>query len=302
MTSVRPCVRQARAVHGAHEGTWYYEVTMEHLGASGHVRLGWSTRNAELQTPVRFTGLGPPLCPSCVRRCAAATLQTRWHPGVCRIYVELLGSGRIHSQMTAARDVCSSRLTVPSHRQVGYDAHSYAYRDLEGSKVHRALREPYGQGFGEGDVVGCLLHLPPGGRPFETRSRVSVAAQRRLDSELSPPAESLADVLAYQHAITTMAPHLGDGSGLSFKRHMMRMSNHDRSGMAVLSSACEPAQDLVTYKNEVYVKEEDAKPAPLPGSLVAFSVNGTSQGVAYRHVALSRFPRADAEDMSKSTP
>ena len=44
---------QARAVHGAHEGTWYYEVRMEHLGASGHVRLGWSTRKAELQTPVR---------------------------------------------------------------------------------------------------------------------------------------------------------------------------------------------------------------------------------------------------------
>ncbi len=57
---------------------------------------------------------------------------------------------------------------------MGYDAHSYAYRDLEGSKVHRALREAYGQGFAEGDVVGCLLHLPPGGRPFETLSRVSV--------------------------------------------------------------------------------------------------------------------------------
>ena len=28
---------------------------MEHLGTSGHVRLGWSTREAELQTPVRVT-------------------------------------------------------------------------------------------------------------------------------------------------------------------------------------------------------------------------------------------------------
>ena len=49
-------------------------------------------------------------------------------------------------------------------------------------------------------------------------------------------------------------------------------------------------QDLVTYKNEVYVKEEDAKPEPLPGSLVAFSVNGIPQGVAYRQVAASRLP------------
>ncbi len=46
------------------------------------------------------------------------------------------------------------------------------------------------------------------------------------------------------------------------------------------------AQDLVTYKNEVYVKEEEAKSAPLPGSFVAFSVNGTPQGVAYRQAAL----------------
>ena len=45
---------QARATHGACEGTWYYELTIVHLGASGHVRLGWSTRKGELQAPVRF--------------------------------------------------------------------------------------------------------------------------------------------------------------------------------------------------------------------------------------------------------
>ena len=41
-------------MHGAHEGTWYYEVRMEHLGATGHARLGWGTRKAELQAPVCF--------------------------------------------------------------------------------------------------------------------------------------------------------------------------------------------------------------------------------------------------------
>ena len=60
----------------------------------------------------------------------------------------------------------------PPCAQVGYNEHSYAYRDLEGSKVHRGLREPYGQAFAEGDVVGCLLHMPPGGRPLEVQSRV----------------------------------------------------------------------------------------------------------------------------------
>lgn len=43
---------------------------------------------------------------------------------------------------------------------VGGDRFGYAYRSLEGLKVHRGVREPYGAGWGEGDVVGCLIHLP----------------------------------------------------------------------------------------------------------------------------------------------
>lgn len=46
---------QVRATHGAHEGTWYYEVHVQHLGTTGHVRVGWATRNAELQAPVCLT-------------------------------------------------------------------------------------------------------------------------------------------------------------------------------------------------------------------------------------------------------
>lgn len=48
---------------------------------------------------------------------------------------------------------------------VGYDGFSYGYRDLEGSKVHRALRERYGEeGYGEGDVIGFYISLPDGGK------------------------------------------------------------------------------------------------------------------------------------------
>jgi Set1/Ash2 histone methyltransferase complex subunit ASH2 len=90
-----------RCTHGAHSGTWYYEVTIEQLGQTGAIRLGWSTRESEVQAPVGSDGLG------------------------------------------------------------------YAYRSVQGSKVHEGLREEYGREFGEGDVVGCLLHMPPGGRPLE---------------------------------------------------------------------------------------------------------------------------------------
>ena len=46
-------------------------------------------------------------------------------------------------------------------------------------------------------------------------------------------------------------------------------------------------QDVVAYRSQLYVpdsvaKEVDDKPSQLAGSLVAFTVNGTPQGIAYR--------------------
>ena len=41
---------------------------------------------------------------------------------------------------------------------VGYDKFSFAYRDIEGSKVHNSQRvDHYGESFGPGDVIGCYL-------------------------------------------------------------------------------------------------------------------------------------------------
>ncbi|KAJ6790707.1 putative protein TRAUCO [Iris pallida] len=48
---------------------------------------------------------------------------------------------------------------------VGYDGSSYGYRDVDGSKVHRAQRERYSaEGYGEGDVIGFYIGLPDGER------------------------------------------------------------------------------------------------------------------------------------------
>ncbi|CAH9128614.1 unnamed protein product [Cuscuta epithymum] len=46
---------------------------------------------------------------------------------------------------------------------VGYDGNSFGYRDIDGSKVHKALREKYAdEGYGEGDVLGFYISLPDG--------------------------------------------------------------------------------------------------------------------------------------------
>ncbi|GLT74857.1 hypothetical protein SLA2020_466230 [Shorea laevis] len=48
---------------------------------------------------------------------------------------------------------------------VGYDVNSFGYRDIDGSKVHKALREKYGEeGYKEGDVIGFYINLPEGGQ------------------------------------------------------------------------------------------------------------------------------------------
>ncbi|KAE8691679.1 Protein TRAUCO [Hibiscus syriacus] len=47
---------------------------------------------------------------------------------------------------------------------VGYDGNSFGYRDIDGSKVHKALREKYGEeGYKEGDAIGFYINLPEGG-------------------------------------------------------------------------------------------------------------------------------------------
>ncbi|XP_027355163.1 protein TRAUCO [Abrus precatorius] len=46
---------------------------------------------------------------------------------------------------------------------VGYDGNSFGYRDIDGSKIHKALREKYGEeGYKEGDVMGFYINLPDG--------------------------------------------------------------------------------------------------------------------------------------------
>lgn len=45
---------------------------------------------------------------------------------------------------------------------VGFDANSYAFRDVDGSKVHQAIRESFGAPYFEGDVIGFYISLPNG--------------------------------------------------------------------------------------------------------------------------------------------
>jgi len=149
----------ARGTHGASAGTWYYEVELTSLGGEE------DENDVDVER----------------RRNNEATNSSSSTP-------RYLGAARVGWATRAAE------LQAP----VGYDRHGYALRDREGCKVHDALREPYlssslpspwstaapaateGErdessrsapspppSIKQGDVIGCYLHLPPGGRPLE---------------------------------------------------------------------------------------------------------------------------------------
>ncbi len=48
-----------RATHGIFKGVYYYEVQiLTGLDSDAHYRIGWATRQAELQAPVGFDKFG----------------------------------------------------------------------------------------------------------------------------------------------------------------------------------------------------------------------------------------------------
>ncbi len=96
--------RLCLATHGAHEGTWYYEV--------------------ELLAPHK-----PAMTPK----------ETAWRIG----WADHELPGEVYDA------------------NVGYSSHSFGLRSVDGALVHKGVRAAYGRGFGEGDVIGCLIHLPP---------------------------------------------------------------------------------------------------------------------------------------------
>ncbi|KAE8674948.1 Protein TRAUCO [Hibiscus syriacus] len=78
---------------------------------------------------------------------------------------------------------------------VGYDGNSFGYRDIDGSKVHKALREKYGEeGYKEGDVIGFYINLPEGGSYAPKPSDLVWYKRQRYvcapDSKEEPPKES----------------------------------------------------------------------------------------------------------------
>lgn len=109
---------------------------------------------------------------------------TEQEDGHCRYAAR---AGRRCCRVVSAHPRCSlgwATKQADIQTPVGFDAHGFAYRDIEGVKVHRNVREPYGAPYGvwdglapragftqtphrprplragKGDVVGLFIDLP----------------------------------------------------------------------------------------------------------------------------------------------
>ncbi|SCV72101.1 BQ2448_4795 [Microbotryum intermedium] len=73
------------------------------------------------------------------------------------------------------------RREAPLNAPVGFDGHSYAYRDKGGDAITLARPAPYGKPFSSGSTIGVYLSLPPQPAPPETdRSHPSRLVRKRV--------------------------------------------------------------------------------------------------------------------------
>jgi len=95
----------------------------------------------------------------CSVRCTHGIFQGTWY---CEATIRHLGPAG-HCRL----GWCTRKLELQA--PVGFDVHGFGYRDVEGSKLHKGRREPYGDSFQQGDVIGFWIHMPVGGEPLEPK-------------------------------------------------------------------------------------------------------------------------------------
>ncbi|ORY32624.1 hypothetical protein BCR39DRAFT_492689 [Naematelia encephala] len=175
-------------------------------------------------------------------------------------------SGNAHVRVGWARR--ETNLDAP----VGMDGYGYGIRDVNGEKVHLSRPKPYGgRPFGTGDVIGCLITLPPRPKPQGgsaddpatiKRKRVPLRYKGQLYFEMD------------EYTIAKEMEALVDRDG--------KLAN-----AAKAAKVEEEAKKVSTKQTKKSKKTEPAaarfRPlTALSGSKVEFSINGESMGTAFK--------------------
>ncbi|KAI0060802.1 hypothetical protein BV25DRAFT_1827348 [Artomyces pyxidatus] len=218
-------------------------------------------------------------------RCNAPVREGKWY---LEIKVEN-GGGERPADAPPSREGAHVRLgwarrEAPLNGPCGLDAYSYGVRDKTGEKVTLSRLRPYGAPFGAGDVVGMYIALPPLRAPVKNdphdpahikRERIAIEfkGQEYFESLEYSQSKEMVSLMDFSRKATDTAPL---PSSTKKSATVKNVPERGRGAPAVP----EPAP---------------LRPLPiLPGSVVAFFVNGVCQGAAYRDIYDFRPLRAPA--------
>jgi hypothetical protein len=95
---------------------------------------------------------------------------------------------------------------------VGYDRYSYSYKDSTGQIFHQSRGMNYGRPFGVGDVIGCLIHLPPvdgGGNSHGNNMPLNQASMEMREESVKEKEKEKESAKAIRKSMQKLPPHRG---------------------------------------------------------------------------------------------
>ncbi|KAH8833525.1 hypothetical protein DL96DRAFT_1577334 [Flagelloscypha sp. PMI_526] len=167
------------------------------------------------------------------------------------------------------------RREAPLNGPAGLDGYSYGYRDKTGEKVTLSRPRPYGRPYKSGDVIGMYISLPPR-KPPPKDDPLHPAHLNRERIAIDLKGQETFEIREYVQSKEMIA--LMDYSGKSTTSVSLPSSSTTKKSAAGKGLPERGPPQKAKPVNEL-------RPLPtLPGSCMAFFVNGQSQGVAFQDV------------------
>lgn len=237
----------------------------------GYVRVSWEDRSPFVKVTTDGLGLkGEKGYRSA--RCNVPVREGRWY-----MEIEILEGGGEKPPESSRTEGAHVRLgwarrEANLNGPVGLDGYSYAYGDKAGHKITLSRPRPYGEKFGSGDVIGMYISLPRR-REANPRDQYDPAQIKRERIPIEFKGQEYFEMVEYPQSKEMMA--------------LLDLSDKSRS-----TASLPPTKKSATVKNlndrgrnNLLPEPAPLRPLPtLPGSRLAFFVNGKSQGIAFQDV------------------
>ncbi|ORX84242.1 hypothetical protein BCR32DRAFT_266456 [Anaeromyces robustus] len=178
---------------------------------------------------------------------------------------------------------------------VGYDSYGYGYRDRNGDKLHESLSMPYGESFGNEDVIGCYISLPKKKYPKKPSKeliekqhmKLSKKEEDRLMHTQLKPSDLVTDLSLVPPESHSIISKLRKRTVITFKQ---RLYAESLDYLPINSPGLLSYLDIKFNKsNDEDSSEKIIKSKHMflnQGSSISFYKNGVNQGKAFEDIPL----------------